>query len=216
MPRDWHTIAIRRADSGPSQAAVEIACSVCGKTDHAINPSTRKALPQVWVENYFAQKGWDVGRKSTDDRCPACAAVIRAERRANAETKQEKTMATNKAPVAEPPRQMGFQDKPIILAKLVEVYVDPDVGYDRGWSDKRVAEDLGVPRAWVAELREQNFGPAGDNEEIRAFLARVEAHVAKVADVEKRCGALSAEAAKLATDAREIEKIGLTIRKAVA
>lgn len=216
MPRQWHTIAVKRADSGPSQAAVEIVCSVCGKTDHAINPSNRKALPQVWVENYFAQKGWDVGRKSTDDRCPACAAAIRAERRTNAETKQEKTMAANKAPVAEPPRQMGFQEKPIILAKLVEVYVDPDVGYDRGWSDKRVAEDLGVPRAWVAELREQNFGPARDNEEIREILALVAAAIRtgdeltiEAVDIGKRISALSEQV-------KALSKAADVIRKAVA
>lgn len=216
MPRQWHTIALRRADAGPTQAAVEIVCGVCGKSEHAINPSNRKAMPTVWVTNYFAQKGWEVGHKAADDRCPACAATLRAERRSKSETKREKTMAGDTAPMAEQPRQMGFQDKPIILAKLVEVYLDSENGYDRGWSDKRVAEDLGVPRAWVAELRDQNFGPARDNEEIRDFLARVDAHVAKVADVEKRCGTLSAEAVKLASEAREIEKLGLSIRKAVA
>lgn len=87
------------------------------------------------------------------------------------------------AQVAEQPRTMGFDEKRIIIAKLQDVYVDHKTGYDRGWSDKRVAEDLGVPRAWVAEVRETNFGPARDNDEVREVLAEARTVLAAAKDL---------------------------------
>lgn len=214
MAREWPLTSIRRADAGPSQSAIEISCGACGHKDHAVNSGGLKVLPGAWVENYFAQKGWHVGRKPADDRCPKCAAEARADKRALASERKEKAVAA--APTAaEPPRQMDFEDRRLIIRKLEEVYVDAKTGYDSGWSDKRVADDLGVPRAWVAELREANFGPARDNEEIRAFLARFDAHVAKVREVDERAEAVKADAVQLLQETRALVKVADSIRKAV-
>ena len=76
---------------------------------------------------------------------------------------------------AEKPKEMGVEDRRLIIAKINEVYVGEDVGYSSGWSDKRVADDLGCPRAWVAEVRDYAFGPARDNEDVRALVAEVKA-----------------------------------------
>lgn len=214
MAREWPLTAIRRADAGPSQSAIEITCGACGGKEHAVNTGGQKVLPGTWVENYFSQKGWQIGRKAADDRCPVCAAAARAEKRQHLTDKREKAMPIE-APKAEPPRRMDLKDRPIILANLVEVYVGPDVGYDRGWSDKRVAEDLGVPRAWVAELREANFGPARDNEEVRDLLRRFDEHVGKVREVDGRCDKLKAEMAELLRATVALTKIADDIRKAV-
>ena len=69
-----------------------------------------------------------------------------------------------------PPRQLSLPDRHVIVLKLAEVYVSPESGYDNGWSDKRVADDLGVPRAWVEKIREENFGPLKSSLEARQFL----------------------------------------------
>ena len=60
---------------------------------------------------------------------------------------------------AAPPPTMSLADRRLIIDKLGEVYVDEKVGYSSGWSDRKVGVDLGVPPAWVAEIRTQNFGP---------------------------------------------------------
>lgn len=59
-------------------------------------------------------------------------------------------------------KTMGRQDKQIIFAKLMEAYPNVDKGYVAGWSDQKVADDLGVPVEWVASVREADFGPEFD------------------------------------------------------
>jgi hypothetical protein len=74
------------------------------------------------------------------------------------------------AVAVEPPREMSRDDRRVIFAKLDEVYIDENKGYDNGWSDHRVAVDLGVPRAWVASVREEMFGPDKSNAEARELV----------------------------------------------
>lgn len=70
-----------------------------------------------------------------------------------------------------PPREMSRDDRRVIFAKLDEVYLDEKRGYDSGWSDHKVASDLGVPRKWVEIIRAENFGAIGTNEEMAEFLS---------------------------------------------
>lgn len=72
--------------------------------------------------------------------------------------------------------EMSRADRRIIFAQIEEVYVDETTGYRDGWSDSAVAKHLGahIPLAWVAAVREENFGPVKDNGEVRDMLARVE------------------------------------------
>lgn len=134
--------------------------------------SAHDALPKI-----FGQKGWTVGSKEKHDRCPACTRKHADGRRALEEkvvpmsprppvgfiqemdnSRQNKKAETHVHHVI-PPEPMSKQDRRVIFAKLQDVYIDEQVGYGAGWDDEKVAVDLGVPRAWVAEVREENFGP---------------------------------------------------------
>ncbi len=100
---------------------------------------------------------------------------------------------TMKAPpvvAAEPPREMGRTEKRIIWAKLEEVYLDEKRGYSAGWTDETVAKDLGVPRAWVAAVRDEGFGPLGADE---TTLAEVSAMRAYLADQRKELASKRAD-----------------------
>lgn len=123
----------------------------------------------------FERKGWFVGSNISDDLCPDHAKTALEERRA-----RRRPHATNLKLVTaqgepeimhtEAPRVMSRDDKRIINVKLHDVYIGEREGYQTPWTDKKVAEDLGVPVAWVAEIREDLFGPAADNSEVREFL----------------------------------------------
>ena len=63
------------------------------------------------------------------------------------------------SPSETPPRTMGREDRQIVFARLQDVYEGEATGYSKDWNDERVARDLGVPRKWVEEVREQFFGP---------------------------------------------------------
>jgi hypothetical protein len=74
---------------------------------------------------------------------------------------------------ADAPPEMTREYRRTIFAKLQDVYLDEARGYQSPWTDQAVAKDLGCPLAWIATVRDENFGPASDNSEIRAMLDRV-------------------------------------------
>jgi hypothetical protein len=70
-----------------------------------------------------------------------------------------KDMSTTKAAAAPlPTRTMTIDDRRIVYEAVSDHYVDPKTGYEKGWTDKRIGEDLGVPWAWVKEVRCTLFG----------------------------------------------------------
>ncbi|RWX72544.1 hypothetical protein [Mesorhizobium sp. M2A.F.Ca.ET.039.01.1.1] len=167
-------------------------------------------LFRVW-----GRSGWEIGSNPNRDLCPACAS---AKRRSAHKPKTEKPMGNKPAPLnaqvipmpavlaatPEAPRQPSFDEKRLINAKLEEIYLDDKRGYAPGWTDKRVAEDLGVPRKWIEDLREANFGPAQDNEEIR--LAIEEAHTLRN-DTQKALADARREVAAMRQRADQLEKL---------
>lgn len=235
--RTFPIVAVRRADAGPLQSGSEIVCGACGAKDHVLNSNRDKAAPPEVIRRWFTDRGWTFGARPQDDRCPTCNAQARKKKgrilpdlsAADRTAKEPQMTEPAKPPVAPPPaeaptfrvvepapaREMTRDDRRIILSKLQDVYVDEAVGYDRGWSDKRVAEDLGVPRAWVAELREPNFGPARDNEDVRALLAAQERVAQEAAEIKEATVALVERAAALAGEVAALRKTADAIRKAV-
>ena len=86
---------------------------------------------------------------------------------------------SNGAPAIEAHRSMTRDERRIIFQKIDDVYVGEKVGYSAGWSDARIATDLGVPRVWVSKIRDENFGPDIDEQstklvaEAREILAEI-------------------------------------------
>lgn len=97
---------------------------------------------------------------------------------------------SNVSPVAVAgPRVMTREDRRLIFVRLNEVYESEATGYAKGFSDKAVAAELAMPMAWVATVRDENFGPHRENEEIRAIADAV----AKLRDDQQHlAGALAA------------------------
>lgn len=115
------------------------------------------------------------------------------------------------------PREMSRTDKRIIFSKLEQVYGDEHTGYSNGWSDQKVASDLGVAVDWVRTLRDENFGPEGHSpeakvvfEETRKLLDEVRAEREKLV---VKANELTAAASKLALEADRLERKLLQIEK---
>ncbi len=155
---------------GAKKPGYELKCSMCRTADSVVAAGHAGNLPPEMVRKKFTERGWEVGTSPKGDLCPACikkASKRKVEPIAGAFSKAGLIIMTpEQAPkvTAEPPREMSREDSRIVVAKLNEIYIDERTGYDKGWSDERVAKDLGVPRAWVSKLREEIFGPAFDSE----------------------------------------------------
>lgn len=177
---------------GPHQA-YSIVCGKCGESRTVHGQTMGYATAQDQLGKKFTTGGWLVGRKPDEHRCPTCVENARRVRARNTNVvpiKETIPMAAPASPppaparpVAEPPREMSRDERRLIFGKLNEVFLDETRGYEGGWSDKRVAEDLGVPRAWVAAVRTENFGDVNSNEEAALLVSDARAHAIKAGDL---------------------------------
>lgn len=144
------------------------------------------------VKRKLEKDGWFIGNSWRQDRCPRCIAEQRsATARDTIERQKEKqqvsVVSARPNPQALLPpggivngevmRKPSFEENKLIRMKLEEVYIENNGGYQPGWTDARVATDLGCPRAWVAANREMNFGTVTTNPEIEIALRDVKKHV---------------------------------------
>lgn len=107
-------------------------------------------------------------------RCPECEAKRKGEKNAVTQTK---TPTAAPSPSEAPPRQPSREQKRQIVTLLTDVY-DVDAGrYRGGETDKTVAETIGggVLWGWVAQIREEMFGPDGGNDDLAQLAADVAA-----------------------------------------
>jgi hypothetical protein len=182
--------------SGHTQSAYRVTCTKCEEVGKVVASGHTSSLPREVIAKKFGQMGWALGKSPSKDVCPVCAKKPKTETVAPAipapaiepaVTQLNPSMFTpvpqppiTEKPVlslpekakpvislAEPPAAPTREDKRIVLAKLQEVYLDETRGYCEGWNDNKVASDLGVPRAWVVTLREDNFGPENSSPEDR-------------------------------------------------
>jgi hypothetical protein len=150
---------------GRPRRAMRIYCYRCGKPGTCMmntmhHGSGADAKEERIVARKFTDMGWSVDLGKGKHFCPECQVSPQV----IAKQKEEDVA------VVPMPRQMSRDDRRIIFEKLNEVYVDDKQGYAAPWTDEKVSVDLGVPRAWIAQVREEMFGPVGSNSEIDGVL----------------------------------------------
>lgn len=186
-----HTIQIEGVNTRVAQAT----CSYCHATATVRNNTQAYGVPddvaQKRVAVKFERLGWKISRNPAHHLCPQCFGRIKmaAVRKKGAPVEKEKVV-----PIA--PRSPSRDEKRIIFLKIDEVYVGEMVGYSGDWSDEKIAEDLKVPLAWVAAIREENFGP-NISEALTKAEADVSAFMAEVAVVKEAMAILDQRAEQL-------------------
>lgn len=68
---------------------------------------------------------------------------------------------------------MGKTEHRIIFSKLNEIYGDEQTGYTGEWDDSKVAIDLGVPKEWIAKVRDDHFGPETNARMMRSAIDEI-------------------------------------------
>lgn len=166
---------------------VRVKCGHCPTEETiAINTSKGHGGDDEVVERMVAQKferhGWKIGKTPPQHRCPRCFSAIKAAaKRRNEEMPKvvpivnNNTLKTSTAIVSqtvEVPRERPptRDERRIIIAKMQEIYVSEAVGYRDDWSDEKVSKDMGVSQAWVAQIRDETFGPHDINEQATKII----------------------------------------------
>jgi AraC-like DNA-binding protein len=197
---------------------VVVSCGSCEVTESLrVNnfgghSSSEEATEIRFVARKLESQGWHFGRTSADHRCPQCFTIAKQNAARNASEKR----AREKDEMQQSPhngingsassRPMTRDDRRIIFEKLNEVYVSDKVGYGDGWTDEKVAADLGVPRAWVKLLRDENFGDEMANDDIRARIKEAADILAQIKAHRPVLDNAVGEMRKLQTSADKIEK----------
>jgi len=203
-----HSIQIE----GVNTRVAQVTCGHCSSTATMRNNTQAQgfdvdSIVERRIAAKFEKLGWKIAKSPVGHRCPACFNAIKLA----AVRKRESTMEKEKVvAIAAPPRSPSRDEKRIILAELQQNYLDEKRGYAADWSDKRIAEDLNVPAAWVANLREENFGPNTSEAvtkaetEIAAFMVElttlkeaVEMATGMLAELDKKAERLTKGLAKL-------------------
>lgn len=141
--------------------------------------------------------GWDVLHGARKAMCPACRKK-QAQAKARKEAKimvakmpapqmpaAPATRASPPLPAAAAPAPLDIDAALLIRDKIGEVYLDAQRGYAEGWTDKKVAEALTVPRDWVRQVRCKVYGAtsAGGAEDFGPVLAEARAALAAARDL---------------------------------
>ncbi|NTG22029.1 hypothetical protein G6L00_16445 [Agrobacterium rhizogenes] len=197
---------------GQQVKAMKIGCSECEAVGYFAFQSGHKRRPPIAAVQHFQNKDWVVGSTPRKDLCPVHAKLSRR--------KGTKTMADLTAPVADKPREMSRDDRRIINDKLDEVYGNG--AYKTPWTDAAVARDLGVPRDWVAQVREAFFGEAGTNplfDEYLAAKAGIEQSMSAVVALQdaaiKRFESCTKELSELRKKLDDLRLLGRRIEKEI-
>lgn len=152
-----------KEDGKPPMPAFKLICAKCGETDTLPLGSKAGGYPTALVQQKMRHRGWEIGSRASHDLCPNCLDK-KHKKPAKTEAKLEETVVTFIK--AEEPPSMTREDRRVIFAKIDDVYIDENTGYSDGWTDERVATDLGVPLAWVRNIRAENFGEERSNSSI--------------------------------------------------
>jgi hypothetical protein len=164
---------------GHQRRGAKARCGHCDRTE-SIHVNTSKShgdddeQVEKAVVHKFENLGWKIGKTAAQHRCPQCFSAIKAAAKSrNGRTVHLSQKVVSITPVEIPPTQVVVaaapppqserrptrEERRIIHNKIDEKYTSETTGYSMGWNDKRVADDLGVPVAWVSEIRDANFGP---------------------------------------------------------
>ncbi len=194
---------------GRPQRGVIIRCSQCNADQKIVAANHTGSLPPEASARKFRQLGWEVGKNRSHDTCPACVAKRKIKLTVVAENKDMglKDLA------AQLPKAMSREDKRLIFGKIDGVYLDEKRGYENGWSDLKVAEDLGVPLAWVKTVREADFGPEGLSADARTVLSELTAHKERMERVSTEIAKLSREMTELRTACVRLDRISAEMER---
>lgn len=179
-----------RADRDRTQQIAVCACDDCGTTStmpakharpgrvigHAGRPKMQ-VLSEGDVIAKLRKQGWSYNRKGL--LCPECATAKALAKTSKPQPKE--SVIVNKLPKIDDPavRQPTREQRRQIVDLLGTCYDTKAERYIGTDTDKTVADCIGggVLFGWVAQVREEFFGPDGGNDELESILADIAAQI---------------------------------------
>ncbi|RBO54670.1 hypothetical protein DSD19_04650 [Rhodovulum sp. BSW8] len=158
---------------GGRRNKARLTCDACGAEDTVVaayrriggGPKAQWEPDAGQVRKKIIAQGWAVVKGK--EICPTCEAKRK-------ENDMATTTNTASRPSETPPREPTREQKREIMSMLETCYDTDAQRYRAGDTDETVADVLDVMPGWVAQLRDEFFGPAGGNEDMAALRAQAE------------------------------------------
>ena len=171
MSRDpfAHIEHVRVQDGPNTYQAQRIACSHEGCSETLDFRKASGNRPPEAIRSMALNKGWKADVNKGNHLCPA-----------HNPKHKEPDMAHTSRPLPKPAptttifREMTVKDRRAIFREIDDNYDESRASYVFEVTDKTIGEKLGVPWAWVANIRDDNFGPAGPDPKITEALEQIE------------------------------------------
>ena len=183
----------QRQEGGSVTQYQAMHCSDCARKTE-FSTKAHGFLPEQALFKFARERGWDP-KGNGKHKCDQCVG--------------------DGAKGPESPRKPARDDNRKIFRAIDEVYDENHCRYVDGWTDQVLAKDLGVPRKWVADVREEHFGASGENlemERLMSNLARLSSDVQTAID---KCMAAAADAEAVVLQIEKSKKDLSSIREAV-
>lgn len=168
--RDMRGMPIARCTCDDCKFEKVIRCDQAERSRGYAKPTVNEAQALAKL----TADGWTFIKKVL--RCPKCEAS-----RKEKNVSKEPTVVTITPPHAAPMRQPTREQKRLIVAALEDAYDVPKLRYKGLETDKGIAEMLqdGIMPGWVSAVREDMFGPDG-NEEMTDLAKEMEDWTLKI------------------------------------
>ncbi|HEV2673272.1 MAG TPA: hypothetical protein VGV37_01940 [Aliidongia sp.] len=169
-----YRITTLKSEGGAIERRFAALCGACNES--TMLPERDLTIPPIAVRQKFGRIGWIVAeRNARHNRCPNCQG-----------TKRDKTtMAAPLKPVQPtgPTIAQMFQ-----VGSQLDDHFDEKAGrYEAGWTDERISTELNIPRAFVAQVREEGpWGKIRSFDDLDALKAEAGTLKGMIADFEKR------------------------------
>ncbi len=142
------------------------------------------------VVHQAREKGWLINLSNKSCLCPEHS------------VKKEEPIVTTQLTK---PREMSPEDRRRIFREIDENYVAKS--YIEDVTDKTIGEKLTVPWAWVAKIREENFGPEGEkeNKQVKFLKSEIERLTKKTDDLDNDVIRISERADDMRKEVSELK-----------
>lgn len=171
-----------------------VKCHECDSELRVSPTGSGSVLPENFIRKKAIQSGW-VWKKNGRHECPNCL--------------KGDDMDTDA------PREMSAADRRKIFREIDEGYDEVNSRYCDNITDNVIAKKLGVPRKWVSDIRDENFGPSGENVEMDRLASNLGKVQADLTDAINKCMVTAAEAEKKLGEVEGLRKQLDQIRTAV-
>lgn len=162
-----------------------ISCTHEGCQNYNSVVKSQKQKPEDVIYNIARRRGWIINPKKGEALCPT-----------HAKGEKMTTQLTK-------PREATTEDRRRIFREIDENYVAKS--YIDGVTDKTIGEKLKMPWAWVAKVREENFGPEGEDKQAKFLKAEIERLSKKIDDIENDSLRLAERAEDMTKELTELK-----------